>query len=352
MKTRLFLALAACLAGIAGAGPARATVPAPLHADGNTLRDPANRVVRLQGVNVPSMEWSNAGDKELLRSVEEAFDGWGANLIRLPLAQDRWFGKAQYQSDSGAEYRQIVHDVVAMAAERGDYVLLDLHWSDAGVWGKEIGQHNMPDSNSLLFWQSVAPEFKNHPAVLFDLYNEPHDVSWEVWKNGGRVIEKAKDGTPIPYATPGMQKLLDAVRATGAKNPVVAGGLDWAYDLTGMVKGFALSDPQAKNVVYSTHIYPWKSDWEGHIGAAADRYQVLVGEVGCEPDPKHEDPATWAPKILAFIDKRRLNWTAWCFHPSATPRLLANYEYAPTPYWGEPVKKALKAAAAVRATLR
>jgi aryl-phospho-beta-D-glucosidase BglC (GH1 family) len=51
--------------------------------------------------------------------------------------------------------------------------MLDLHWSDAGEWGKQIGQHVMPDQNSVAFWNDVATTYKNHPAVIFDLYNEP-----------------------------------------------------------------------------------------------------------------------------------------------------------------------------------
>ena len=82
----------------------------------------------------------------------------------------------------------------------------------------------MPDRNSLAFWKEVAAAYKNHPAVIFDLYNEPHDVSWDVWRNGGKVTEK-DEGRPeaSEFEAVGMQALLDAVRATGAKNVVIVG---------------------------------------------------------------------------------------------------------------------------------
>jgi endoglucanase len=95
-------------------------------------------------------------------------------------------------------------------------------------------------------------------------------------------------------------------------------------------------------VIYGTHIYPWKRDWDAHLASAAARYPVFVGEVGCEPDPKQEDPFTWAPRVLAYLQEHAWSWTAWCFHPSASPRLLANWSYTPTPYWGAFVKKALR----------
>lgn len=316
------------------------TTPPELHADGNLLKTTDGKTVRLQGVNIPSLEWSNTGE-QVLKSVDVAMGDWNANVIRLPLAQDRWFGKAKGQNDAGKAYRDIVDQVVSSIAAHHGYVILDLHWSDMGRWGENIGQHKMPDDNGVSFWKSVAKKYANNPAVLFDLYNEPHDVSWDVWKNGGEVTEDVK-GSNISYHSPGMQSLLDTVRATGAKNLVVVGGLDWAYDLTGVMNGYALQDSKGSGIIYSSHIYPWKRDWEGKVAVAAKKYPVILGEVGCQPDPKQEDPMTWAPKILAFVDKYQLNWTAWSFHPGASPCLITDFKtYDPTPYWGVFVKKAL-----------
>jgi len=196
---------------------------------------------------------------------------------------------------------------------------LDLHWSNGGVWGHCIGQHCMPDDNSTDFWKAVAAAYANHPAVLLGLYNEPHDVSWEVWRNGGTVSEKhdKAPGGKLQYHTPGMQKLVDVCRDQGAKNVIVAGGLDWAYELSAIAQGYALADDRGHGVVYDTHIYPWKKDWDRHVTVVLDKYPVLVGEVGCQPGGQEEDPKTWAPKVLDYIDKHQLHWTAWDLHPAA-----------------------------------
>ena len=45
--------------------------------------------------------------------------------------------------------------------------------------------------------------------------------------------------------------------------------------------------------------------------------------------------------MLGVIQKHKLNWTAWCFHPSSSPRLLLGWDYTPTPFWGAFVKNAL-----------
>jgi len=340
MRTVSLFAVTLALAAVA-----TQAAPVQLHAVGNLLKTAKGKTVRLQGVNIASLEWMPEGDGQLMLSVTTAIEGWHANIIRLPLCEDRWFGKGERQSDGGTAYRAVVANVVKEASARNAYVLLDLHWSDVDEWGKNLGQHDMPDQHSIEFWKDVATTYKNNPGVLFDLYNEPKDVSWEVWRNGGKIDEKVGNRT-VTYETPGMQKLLELIRAQGAKNLVLAGGLDWAYDLTGILQGFALKDPGGYGVLYASHIYPWKTQWDEKVGAIAAKYPVLLGEVGCEPDPKQEDPYTWAPKILAFIQKNNLNWTAWCFHPSASPCLLSDWKYTPTPYWGVFVKKALADGAA------
>ncbi len=208
---------------------AYATPPA-LHVAGTHLEDGAGRIVRLQGVNIPSLDWSSLGE-HLSQSVDVALNTWKANLIRIPLTQYRWFGKIAGTPvvDNGAEYRKVVESLIRRIASHNAYVLLDLHWSDGGHWGMNIGQHRMPDDNSTLFWKDLASRFANDPAVLFDLYNEPHDVNWDVWQHEGEVNESNRN-LSLQYHSPGMQALLDTVRAAGAKNVVVAGGLDWAYD--------------------------------------------------------------------------------------------------------------------------
>lgn len=172
-----------------------------------------------------------------------------------------------------------------------------------------------------------------------------------------RLSDKPKAKADVPaenaerlqgFQSVGMQHLVDVIRKTGARNLVTAGGLDWGYDLFGVLKGFALVERGGNGIIYETHVYPWKNHWQTKFLDAAARYPVLVGEVGCQPKPmpfenprSFQPPETWAPDVLGCIQKYRLNWTAWCFHPSAAPCLLADWSYAPTPYWGVPVKAAL-----------
>jgi endoglucanase len=318
--------------------------PPALKVVGRHLTTPGGKVVRLRGVNIPSLEWGQG--EHLSQSLDAAVGDWGATIVRLPLSQDRWFGHTREKKDGGAQYRRTVHDLVARAADRRCYVILDLHWSNAGTWGENIGQHKMPDDNSVAFWNEVASSFGNHPAVLFGLYNEPYGVSWKIWRDGGQAVEankKAPNGK-LEYHTPGMQKLLDVCRARGARTVVVVGGLDWAYDLTGIGRGYALDDPSGSGIVYDTHLYPMKKwftrgnsktqDWDRFILSAASNHAVLIGEFGNGKDD-------YEKKVLEFAENNDLPWIAWCLHPGARPNLIKDWKYTPTAY-GEVVKAALQ----------
>ncbi len=54
-----------------------------------------------------------------------------------------------------------------------------------------------PEESDAKFWESAAERFKNNPNVLFELFNEPHDVSWDVWQKGGPVTDEKGESTVV-----------------------------------------------------------------------------------------------------------------------------------------------------------
>jgi endoglucanase len=312
---------------------------AALKVSGNRLVTADGTEVWLRGVNVPSLEWSPKGEL-VLRSIKVAIDDWKANVIRLPVHDEFWFGRGkppQSTSNDPDAYRKLVDDAIQLAAARGAYIILDLH------------RFHAADDKAVDFWKDAAARYKDNPAVLFDLYNEPTGITWDIWRNGGDVPVKAKGNQPATsFHSPGMQGLLDAVRSTGAKNIIVAGGIGYAYDLSGVLNGYALEDKTGNGIMYATHFYNWHRDWEKHFLHLADKYPLLVGEFGADinkmsfiPAKNQEDPYTWVPDALGLVEKYHLNWTAFSLHPKASPVLIKNWDYDPTPFWGVFVKDAL-----------
>ncbi len=312
--------------------------PLQLTVQGTNVLNALGRQIWLRGVNIASLEWSNQGE-HMDEAFAEALPNWHANVIRLPLAQDRWFGKAQHQKDGGASYRGIVDRLVDNCAAAGAYLDLDLHWSDTGQWsveGGKLAQHCMPDHYSVLFWRDVATRYKNHPNVIFGLYNEPHDVSWSIWRDGGAVSGKpsksATNPAPTFYESAGLQKLYETVRATGAGNVVTVSGLDWGYDLSGVLEGYAI---KGTNILYETHPYPFKKDWDKRFGNVSQVYAVFMGEWG-----GGAKDLGYGRTLTTYARAHHLHWTAWCFHPTCGPPLLRNWDFEPNDF-GELVKQAL-----------
>jgi endoglucanase len=326
--------------------PDLAKWPSELHVEGNKLVNKEGQHVILKGLNASGLE-TLPEDMQVVKSTVVGIDEWKANVVRLPVADKYWFGRGYTQKDGGKDYREKVDQIITLAANRGAYVVLDLH------------QFRAPKVEHAEFWADAAKRYKDHPAVLFDLLNEPFDISWETWRDGGPVgrnpladesafltpEEKAKNEG---YQSVGMQKLVDLVREAGAKNIVVIGGLAWASDLSGITKGYGLEDRGGNGIMYSWHIYNWHKGWEEKVLACAAQHPILVGEFGADvkkmdfiPLDIQEDPSTWVPDILGFIQKHELNWTAWCFHPQATPVMISDWNYTPTPFWGAHAKDAL-----------
>ena len=319
--------------------------PRPLHVEGPKVLDDKGREVWLQGVSLSGTE-SVANDRQAEKSTVVAIDEWKANCIRLPVKEDFWFGRTAYQSDGGKGYRELIGRVITLAANRGAYVVLDLH------------RFRAPKAEHVEFWKDAATRYKNHPAVLFELFNEPHGIDWKTLVEGGWVgdAEKHDESAFLTeeekrknrgFESVGLKGLLAAVRSTGARNPVIVSGVFWTNDLTGWDKGWAMEDPDGDGILYSWHTYNWHPGWARVLPVAA-KHPVFVGECGGDEKKMgfikaedQEDPNTFCPDLLGFIQEHKLHWTGWCMHTASTPRLLLDWDYTPTPFWGAYVRRAL-----------
>jgi endoglucanase len=303
------------------------------------------------GVNRDTLEWGAynwggcGGDGHFTDADFNAIAAWHVTAIRLPLSQADWLGRRC----NAQTYASLVDAVIAKANARGIYVILDLHWSDVrGLApcdaGCLTGQQPMPDSDSLVFWQQVAHRYAANTGVIFDLYNEPHDVSWSCWRDGGCTVTASTPnpatGQPVAYTAVGMQQLYSQVRAQGAKNLVLVGGLQWAYDLSGVTAGYALS---GTNIAYDTHVYTlWHAttaDWDAGFGNTAARYAVTSTEFGSD------DCSTAVPaQLLKYFAApeghaaERVSWTIWSWNAPGQctqPSIIASFDGTPLPGQGQ-----------------
>jgi hypothetical protein len=223
-----------------------------------------------------------------------------------------------------AGYQQAVESYVAALNAAGLYVILDLHWS-APSGHVADGQRPMPDQHSGAFWSSVASTFKENHAVVFDAFNEPfspaanggtsYAVDWDCWRNGASnkecFLPISKDGDPpdnVDLYTPvGMQSLVDQIRATGATQPIMLGGLAYANDLSQWLA--SEPDDPLGQLAASFHNYQGEncanaSCWDGTIAPVAARVPVVTGEF----DEDNFDNASCESKTPSSFDDEYMNW--------------------------------------------
>ncbi len=322
---------------------------------GATILDASGKPHTFRGAGREGLEFDSAGtgfsEEDYIVMAQ-----WGANVVRIPLCQDYWLNdpsNANYDST----YAATVDQQVQWAEGQGLDVILDLHTSDRGDFTVAPGAQQMPDGHSITFWQEVAAKYMNDPHVLFELYNEPILYGgsvgsgqtsgssfdpWEVWLEGGDS-SSATSG-PTGFAnTVGMQTLYNTVRATGAQNLVIIGGIHDAYDLSGVPTHPVIGT----NVIYNTHPYnqgdKQPSTWYESFGSLSATYPIIATEFGDQQMnvTNGQCNTNYLSEFIQYANKvavsgttapaNILSWTAWAFYVTRTadecdyPTILEDY---------------------------
>src|ERR1700722_3496384 len=188
------------------------------------VRVRANQLVNAQGHTLHLVGVNRSGSQYMCVLGRGIFDGptdtasiaamkaWHINAVRVPLNEDCWLGiNGLNLAYSGVAYRYEIKTYVAQLNAAGLYVILDVHWNAPGSEQASAQQDMLDASHGYALWRSIATAFKARPAVLFDLYNEPHSLGgsateeWRCWASGCGE-----------YAV--MSGLVTTVRSNGAHN--------------------------------------------------------------------------------------------------------------------------------------
>src|ERR1017187_3065314 len=325
--------------------------PLAIHVSGNTLVDGAGTTVTLHGTDLSGTEfacdqgggptnrgWSIYGGQPLDQlSTYQAMASWNIDVVRVPLNEDCWLGiNGVNPAYAGTNYQSAIATEVNLIHQAGMIAILDLHWSSPGAWAA-VAQQPMADADhSIAFWQSVATYFKSDPALIFDLYNEPFLYSsyftnpaqdaWQCWLDGCSMSEFVSAGqvgpsgqttaytTSYTWQSAGMQQLVSAIRATGATQPLLVNGVDWANDDSGWLS-HAPVDPLGQ-LIAGAHDYPGEtcdttSCWDAQQAPISAIYPFLVGETGDNTTA----PVSFLPTFLPYADSHGWSYLAWTWNP-------------------------------------
>ena len=340
----VLVVLGALLTPLAPGSPrpiAQAATPSitGLHVQGNQILNGAGQPIRLLGVDRSGTEsaciqgWGIFDGPSDAASVQ-AIAAWHTNAVRVPLNEDCWLGiNGAAPAYSGAAYQQAIATYVDLLNQYGLVAILELHLNAPGAT-PSTGQQPMPDQDHApAFWSSVASVFMNNSAVIFDLYNEPYPdndqdttAAWTCWRDGGACAN-------VPFQAAGMQELVTTIRATGATNIIMVGGVQYAGRLSQWL-AYEPVDPLG-NLAASWHSYNstacnTQSCWDSEIAPVAKQVPLVVGEIG-EYDCAH----SYIDSLMAWLDSHAQSYLAWTWDTwdcRGGPSLITSYNGTPTPF--------------------
>jgi endoglucanase len=340
-------------AGEITATPVAATSSAPqLHVSGNRLVNSSGRQVVLHGVDRSGTEYQCVQGNGIFDGPSDqasitAMKNTGVNAVRVPLNEACWNGESYVSSAyAGAKYQAAIEGYVQLLNANGINAIVELHWTDGAYTGNSSGcssaeavcQKPMPDSaESVPFWSSVATAFKGNNAVIFDLFNEPYPdralssttAAWQCWLNGGSSCTAG-----ISYRVAGMQTLVNTVRATGASNVIMLGGLAYSNDLSQWL-AHKPTDPDG-NLAAAWHSYNFNSCstqpcWTSQITPVIAQVPLIAGEIG-----ENDCADGYIDPLMSYLDAQKTSYLAWAwnadFNCSTGPGLITSYTGTPTGY--------------------
>jgi peptidoglycan hydrolase-like protein with peptidoglycan-binding domain len=263
---------------------------------GNHFINQTGKTIQLRGVNYSGYEFTaidgfmpadpsghQAGGSQSGPNIT-ALKSWNINVVRLPLNAASWLGYTcettsgvgtTRQADPGNNYKQAIKTQVDNLTNAGMYVILDLHWTLPNTPKTPSGHPYCPmqqaqfadADNALLFWSQIATTYKTYPNVLFELFNEPFFTidtvgdAWQTMMFGGTFSGfPATSGTGEwkniegNWNVASYQAMINTVRDTGAKNPVLVGTMQYSQDLSGWLSHVPTDSAHQLAAVW--HPYP------------------------------------------------------------------------------------------------
>lgn len=297
----------------------------------------AERAKVLRGVNVPQFSWSSYGDgstssgkSNAHHALNTALFDWRCDIIRLPVDPNVYLyggtgsGSGQSVYRTAQQYRDLIDGFITTITSTGTPVILDCH-AYSGVY-----------DDIEAFWRVAAPCYDENDLVMYGLLNEPIS-DWQIYYEGGTVtVPGIGEKTSI-----GIPALLDIVREN-SDNVAVIGGIDWAFDLSGLSNaGFAAisaerasalsmtveeytaayslftDERRGRGIVLDSHIYSNKPlNWDAAIGAVAKERPLLIGEYnpyyrkGFLSDLNDREKSFYN-KLFSLMTEYGLSSTAW-----------------------------------------
>ena len=239
-----------------------------LQQNGNKIVDKNNEPVSFAG---NSFFWSNDnwGGERYYNSevVSWLKDDWKTTIVRAAMGVEDPGGYLENKTTN----KNRVKTIVDAAIDNGIYVIIDWH------------SHHAEDNTNeaILFFQEMATLYGEYDNVIYEIYNEPLDISWS------EIVK--------PYAI----SIINAIRSIDPDNLIVVGTPEWSQRVD-----LAAADPIIgySNIAYTLHFYTvYHQQWLRDRASAAleSGIALFVTE--------------WGSIGYNLVDSEANEWMTWCF---------------------------------------
>jgi len=245
-----------------------------------------NKPIQLRGMSTHGLQWYAQCIKPA--SWDALVDDWGGDFIRTAM----YIQEGGYETNP-RKFTDLVHSYIEEATRRGIYVLVDWHQLSPG-------DPNYNLSRAKTFFTEIATRHKDKTNIIYDIANEPNEVSWSKVKS---------------YA----EQMIPVIRNIDPDSLIVSGTHGWST--------FGYSDGEdasvvlnnkvnATNFMYSFHFYAnsHKQDYINVLDRVSSAVPVFVTEFGTQTaSGDGANDFTTSQKYIDLMARKKISWANWNF---------------------------------------
>ena len=251
------------------------SVHGQLRVEDGVLKDEKGQPFQLRGLSTHGIGWfPDYINQGAMQDIKNA----GGNVFRVAMYTQADNGYISNPDNSMRLVRKAIEDAKAMDL----YVIVDWHIL-------EDGDPNAYTDRAVSFFDTIATEYANDPAVLYELCNEPNRVEWD-------AIER--------YA----YTVCAVVRQRSPNAILILGTPDYSSRLSA-----PLSAPfPEKNLLYAYHYYAGEHpDFSALQNAVDNHLPVFVSEWGIGKDNSGGPALSAGQTFVDYLNEKGISWCLW-----------------------------------------
>jgi endoglucanase len=268
---------------------ARAKAGTPLQAYGKIrvcgtqLCSESGVPVHLKGMSTHGTQWY---PHCLTDAAMDAFAyDWKVKVLRV----STYAREGGYHTDP-RKFTELASQLVERATARGMYVIVDWHTIVPGDPNADIDR-------ALTFFKEIAERHKNKRNVIYEIANEPNNVSWAKVKS---------------YA----ERVIPVIRSRDPDSVILVPTTGWATlgGAEGKNEQMVVDNPvRANNIMYTFHFYAKMAREQNvaFLDRASSRLPVFVTEWSAASWTGYENDFPMAQKYIDLMARKKIGWTNW-----------------------------------------